>query len=124
MLHWKFGNQYIDRNIEGVDLPKVVRWYVANDRVNSISATNSNNGNAYTPAFGRNVVMIDKLSDYDILPDNIDYQFYISQAYSLYKDLTGDNITGNTEALDMLREVITRLKLTDLEFGGVNIDEI
>lgn len=111
ILHWKFGNQYINKEVDGKQLGKIVRWYISNSKRNSISALNSNTNSNYTPTFGRNVVIVDTLSDFDILPKDIDYDFYINEAYSLYKDLTGDNICGNIKASKMLDEVIKRLKL-------------
>ena len=109
IIHWKFGSQFTDRKCGDKPLGRVCRWYISTKSKDSITSINSTNGNAYSPQYANNVVLVDNLNDYKELPSDLDYDFYINEAYSLYKDLTGKHIGGNKNAMDMLKELKERL---------------
>lgn len=111
LIHWKFGSQFINKKCGDRELGKVCRWYISNKSKDSITSINSTNGNAYSPQYANNVVLVDDLRKFKDIPSDLDYDFYINEAYSLYKDLTGKHIGGNQKALDMLKELKERLEL-------------
>jgi hypothetical protein len=125
VIHYKFGKQYIDRKITDTNekLGRVFRWYKSNKRNNKITAINSNTNNIYTVPMSRNSAIIDKLSDYPEVPDDLDRQFYIDESYSLYNNLTDESITGNEEAIQMYNELIYRLKLDNKEKGKIKCEQ-
>lgn len=109
IIHWKFGSQFIDRKCGDKPLGKVCRWYISTKSKDCITSVNSTSGNAYSPQYANNVVLIDNINNIKNIPSDLDYDFYINEAYSLYKDLTGKHINGNKKALDMLSELKERL---------------
>ena len=111
LIHWKFGSQFINKKCGDRELGKVCRWYISNKSKDNITSINSTNGNAYSPQYANNVVLVDDLRKFKEIPSDLDYDFYINEAYSLYKDLTGKHIGGNQKALDMLKELKERLEL-------------
>lgn len=111
IIHWKFGSQFKDRRCGDKPLGRVCRWYVSTKSKDCITSINSTNGNAYSPQYANNVVLVDDLTKFKEIPSDLDYNFYINEAYSLYKDLTGKHIGGNQRALDMLKELKERLEL-------------
>lgn len=111
LIHWKFGSQFINKKCGDRELGRVCRWYISNKSKDCITSINSTNGNAYSPQYANNVVLVDDLRKFKEIPSDLDYDFYINEAYSLYKDLTGKHIGGNQKALDMLKELKERLEL-------------
>lgn len=109
IIHWKFGHQFVDRKCGDKPIGRVCRWYISNKSKDCITSINSTNGNAYSPQLATNVVLVDDISKIKELPSDLDYDFYINEAYSLYQDLTGKHITGNPKAIDMLEELKERL---------------
>jgi hypothetical protein len=111
IIHWKFGSQFVDRKCGDKPLGKVCRWYISNKSKDCITSINSTSGNAYSPQYANNVVLVDDISKITEIPKDLDYDFYINESYSLYKDLTGKHIGGNTKAMSMLEELKERLGL-------------
>lgn len=111
IIHWKFGSQFTDRKCGDKPIGRVCRWYISNKSKDCITSINSTNGNAYSPQLATNVVLLDDISKVKELPKDLDYDFYINEAYSLYKDLTGKHIGGNIKAISMLEELKERLGL-------------
>lgn len=111
IIHWKFGSQFTNRKCGDKPLGRVCRWYISTESKDCITSVNSTNGNAYSPQYANNVVLVDDLRDYQEIPKDLDYNFYINEAYSLYKDLTGKHIGGNQKSIDMLKELKERLEL-------------
>lgn len=111
IIHWKFGSQFTDRKCGDKPIGRVCRWYISNKSKDCITSINSTNGNAYSPQLATNVVLLDDISKVKELPKDLDYDFYINEAYSLYKDLTGKHIGGNAKAISMLEELKERLGL-------------
>ena len=111
IIHWKFGSQFVERKCGDKEFGKVCRWYISNKSKDCISSINSTNGNAYSPQYANNVVLVDNIRSIKGLPSDLDYDFYINEACSLYKDLTGKHIGGNNKAISMLNELKERLGL-------------
>lgn len=111
IIHWKFGSQFINRKCGDVELGRVCRWYISTKSKDCITSINSTNGNAYSPQYANNVVLVYDLNQFKDIPSDLDYDFYINEAYSLYKDLTGKHIGGNTKSMSMLKELKERLEM-------------
>ena len=115
VLHNKFSHKFssgklLNKNNELLeDVGRVPRWYKSNKNINRIVGTSVSRGSDTCPFGAENVGMINKLSDYDNgLPKDLDYDWYINEAYKIYKDLTGEDLKGNNKVKDMLQELRER----------------
>lgn len=113
VLHNKFSGKFetgklLEDNKE-VDVGRVPRWYKSTKRKNSIVSKNKARGSNLCPFGATNVSIIDRLSDYaNNLPNDLDYDWYINEAYRIYKELMGEDLKGNEKVKDMLQELRER----------------
>ena len=109
ILHHKFGKQFVNIHCGDKQCKKVVRWYKSTKNKNQLISTNSATGTTLSPYASENITIVDDLSKITGIPDDLDYDFYLSESYSLYNDLTGKYVGNNSKSQDMINELKDRL---------------
>ena len=105
ILHHKFGRQFVDISCGDRKLGRVARWYKSNKNKNQLTSLNSETGTSLSPAFSDNIEVIDDISKIQGIPSDLDYEFYLTESYKIYKDLTGKYIGGNSMVADMISKL-------------------
>jgi hypothetical protein len=105
ILHHKFGRQFVNISCGDRQLGRVARWYKSNKNINQLTSLNSETGTSLSPAFSENIEVIDDISKIHGIPSDLDYEFYLTESYKIYKDLTGKYIGGNSIVEDMISKL-------------------
>ena len=109
ILHYKFSNLFTDIRLSEENLKgKVFRWYKSTKNKNELNARTVKKGTLTHPFGSQDIQLVYRLSDYKELPDDLNYDWYIQEAYKIYKDLTGEDVKGNSKVEDMLKELRER----------------
>lgn len=109
ILHYKFSNKFDNVYLNEEELNgRVFRWYKSTKNKNELYTKNKNTGNPLHPANSENISLVYKLSDFETLPSDLDRNWYIQEAYKIYKDLTGKDIKGNPKKDLWLKELKER----------------
>jgi hypothetical protein len=115
VIHHKFSGKFYDAKLFDKDnneletLGKIPRWYKSTTSRNYLGSINKELKRPLCPFASDNIRVINKLSDYDnSLPKDLDKDWYIQEAYRIYKELTNEDIKGNKKVKSMLDELRER----------------